>query len=185
MPNPKHEKLTLAQLRETQVFIALTPKQKRAVQVFVETNGDRQASVLAAYKVKNARNAAILSSQVFASPAVVACLAAYFQDEPLESFKNDVRKAFINRKITVAQVRALELLAELNGWGSASLPKNSLHGRDAEPSTEEPLPPIENGAAPVFTVGMLVQERSPDGVLHTGKVTAVAVDGTPTIEEIK
>jgi hypothetical protein len=181
-----NERLTLEQLHETQCFIGLTSKQKRLVEAFVESNGDKTASVLAAYAVKNARNAQILASQVFASPAVVACLATYYQDDPLESFKAEVRRAYHNKKLTVAQVRAMTLHADLNGWGSASLPKDSLHGRDVEPSTEDPEENLQAPADPEFYIGQRVTERDSAGVEHVGIVKALDASGRPSeIEEVK
>jgi hypothetical protein len=139
---PTKKRLTLDQLHATQCFLALTPKQKKLIEAFIETNGDRTASVLAAYDVKNTRNAQVLAYQIFASPNVIACIAAYYQDDPLESFKAEVCKAYRSKRITVAQIRAMVLHADLNGWGSATLPKESLHGKDAKSS--EPESPVEN-----------------------------------------
>lgn len=166
------ERLTIEQLRAEQCYIELTQKQKKLVETFISSNGDRVASVMSAYATKSRENAQILAYQFFTSPRVVACLAAYFQDDPLESFKAEVRRAYRNKKITVAQVRAMTLHAELNGWGSASLP--SLHGRDsAEPvaESESPRPvapqdgPVPPGCRPVRSkkTGGLIGYITPDG----------------------
>jgi hypothetical protein len=174
------DRLTLDQLRAEQCYIELTPKQKKMVDHFIISNGDRVASVMAAYATKSEANARVLAYEFFASPRVVACLAAYFQNDPFEDFKAEVRKAYRNKKLTVAQVSALKLHADLNGWGSALLPDQ--HGRDAakpdEPAATEKAPTLPANAGPQrFKIGDRVTERDDQGILHIGRVTAVDSDG--------
>jgi hypothetical protein len=113
---PTKERLTLEQLQATPVFGDLTQRQQKLVETFIATNGDRIASVLAAYSVKTPSSARILAYEYFSSPRVIAAIAAYFQTSPLESFKAEVRKAYRNSKLSVAQIEALKLHAVLNGW---------------------------------------------------------------------
>jgi hypothetical protein len=187
MTKPTHARLTLDQLRETQVFMTMSIKQKRFIEAFISNGGDRIAAVETAYDTKDRKNARILSYQVFSSLNVIACLAAYYQDKPLDLFKAEVLRAYRSRKLTVAQVYALRLLADINGWGSASL-RDALHGRDAKPSTEPVAAAEVAEAAEVavddsqfrapkkFQVGDLIVETA-DGVVHRGRVTKVDAEG--------
>jgi hypothetical protein len=178
MTKTLHDRLTLDELRATESYFELTPKQQKLVEVFIETNGDRVKAVMAAYATKSEKNARVLAYQVFDSPRVIECLSAYFQDDPMEDFKRDVRKAYHNKKITVAQVQAMTLHAKLNGWGTASLP--SMHGRDAEPAPS-PKPPPET--VPQFFVGQRLTERDAQGIEHVGIVRALDADGRPSVVE--
>jgi hypothetical protein len=170
------DRLTLEQFRAEQCYLELTPKQKKLVETFISSNGDRVLSVMAAYATKSEANARILAYEFFASPRVVAALAAYFQDDPLESFKADLRKAYRNSKLSVAQVSAMELIAKVSGWGAASLPSGLLHGHDkAENADPEPAAPVKK-----FHVGQCVRHRRPDGSFHDVIIRAMNADGVPT-----
>jgi len=163
----KQPRLTIEQLRAEQVFVELTPKQKTLVENYISTNGDRVKSVLAAYETKSEQNARVLAYELFSSPRVVACLAAYFQSDPLESFKADVRKAYANKKLTIAQVSAMKLHAEINGWTSASLP-NWRDAAEPTPKTKNPEATSDNripaGATPlVDAAGTVRGYRTTDG----------------------
>jgi hypothetical protein len=144
-----HPRLTLEQLHEQTCYRELPPKQKKAVDVFIQNGGNKTEAVLAAYKVKSKENARVLSYAVFGSPTVIACLAAYFQDDPLASFTRACYAAYRRKKLTGAQVQALALIAKINGWGSAALPTEMLHGRDAEPEeSQAPVEPIPTTRVP-------------------------------------
>jgi hypothetical protein len=59
------------------------------------------------------------------------------------------------------------------------------HGRRAleDEDADEPEP-TNDTPVKTFTLGMRVTQRDKAGVLHTGEVTAVAADGSPTFKEI-
>jgi hypothetical protein len=169
MPAVAKERLTLDQLRATECWADLTRKQKLVVLAFIALDGDKTAAVQVAYNTRSEHNAQILSYQVFESPRVVAALTAYYQSDPLDSFKSDVRKLF----------------CELNGWGSASLP--NMHGRDVqpEPSTDEPEAVEPVAPQQTFTVGQRITERDSAGIEHIGIIKSLTPDGLPAeVQEV-
>jgi hypothetical protein len=118
-------RLTVEQLKQQRCFRILTPKQQMMVLTFIGSDGDRVLAVLSAYQVKSPEVARVLAYEFFENPKVIACLAAYFQDDPLEMFKEDVRRAMHNRRLTVAQVAAMRLYCEMNSWKPGSLPEQT------------------------------------------------------------
>jgi len=149
---PTKERLSLAQLRAEQCFLDLTPRQKKMIEVFVESDGDKVLAVTTAYTPKSAEVARVMSYELFESPKVIACLTAYFQDDPMDVFKRAVRRAMTRKRLTVAQVTAMKLYCDLNGWGSKSLP--NTHGHDsAEPTadSETPRPALDSRVPPGAT----------------------------------
>jgi len=130
-PEPK-TRMPIEKLRLEKCYIDLTPKQKKLVEAYIATGGDRVQSVLSAYDVKDVENARVHAYAFFGNARVIACLTVYFQDDPLNVFKEQVWRAYRNKKLTVAQVRSLELLCELNGWGSRSLPDITHPAQDAK-----------------------------------------------------
>lgn len=180
----KRPRLSIEQLREEDVFLDLTPRQKILIETYVTSNYDRVLAVQKAYNPKTAEIARTMSYEVFATVRVIACLACFFQDEPLKTFQDTVRRAYRQKKLTTAQVSALELLAKVSGWGVA-LP-GVIHGRKAEPDE----PAVENSKAPAAPVaasapvvvppkakpfiGQIVPKRRPDGTSYD--VLIVAID---------
>lgn len=172
------DRLTLAELKATTVWTDLTSKQKVLVETFIQNGGDRVKAMLAAYAIKSPETARVLAYEYFTSPRVVACLTAYFQGDPLEDFKADVRAAYRNKDLSVAQVRALELHAKINGWASDSLPSFSKAEPENIKPTSKAAPAVDNAVGgPIapkrFAVGDRVTERDEQGVLHKGIVTKV------------
>jgi hypothetical protein len=168
---PKKERLTFEQLRAEPVFRDLTPRQQKMIETFIASNGDRLQAVQSAYNAKSAEVARVMAYEFFASHKVVACLTAYFQDDPLEVFKRDLRRAMTSKKLTVAQVQAMKIYCDVHGWGSKSLP--DLHGRDAKPDedaavSETPRPDrdvrVPAGATPLADdAGVIRGYRLPSG----------------------
>ncbi len=176
MPSIK-ERLPLEQLAQERCYLDLTPKQQKLVKTFIESNGNRILAVTTAYDVKNAEVARVLSYEVFANPKIIACLAIYFQDDPLDVFKREVERAWRNRRLSVAQVQAMKIYCDLNGWGSGSLP--NLHGREpAKPvspaksrakspkvTPADPLARVPEGATPLMDkAGVLRGYKTASGV---------------------
>jgi len=186
MTSKHKERLTLEQLRAEQVYIELTSKQKVLVDTFIQTNGDRTASVLAAYATKSKENAQIMAYTVLSSPRVVACLSAYFQSDPLEDFKAEVRKAYRNRKLSVAQVDALKLHAELNGWSAETLQGLYKSKVSTAPEISKPQPVAQATAdVPIFPPRFQVGETCyQDGKPY--RVLTIDENGQPSaVDEIE
>ena len=122
-------RVPMARLRDTDEFRSLTPKQ----QLFVETyiaggvatgHYDPIGSTLTAYACKSRESARVLSHTLMHTLRIVELLSLHFAREPIEDFLLTLNQAIRNKKLTVAQVRALELKAAVMGF------KTRLPGAD-------------------------------------------------------
>jgi hypothetical protein len=156
------ERLSFEQLKQEPCFTNLTPKQRLMIETFIASNGDRVLAVKTAYNAKTLDIARVMAYELFENPKIIACLAIYFQDDPLDVFKRDVQRAWRNKRLSIAQVQAMKLYCDVNGWGSGSLP--NLHGPgSAEPARSakqsraknskvtpaDPLARVPEGATPL------------------------------------
>lgn len=158
--------MPLELLRLDQCFMRLTEKQKLLIESYVASGGDKVGSVLAAYHVKDRETARKMSYDSFSRPAVVEVLNAYWGLTPFESFKRDVSRAVRNKRLSVAQIRALELQARVNGWGIVNLP----HLNRYAPSETSQAAQSETK----FRVGEICTQ---DG--QRFRVTSIDADGHP------
>src|ERR1700691_2233198 len=117
MATTKIARMTIEELRLQDCYLGLRPKQRMFIEGWIASGGDRGFSTSSAYDCKHADVARAFSYEGLSRPAVVACLAAFYQDDPLKEFKDQVGRAVRNSRLTTAQIRALELMARLNGWG--------------------------------------------------------------------
>jgi hypothetical protein len=150
------------------------------IESWIASDGDRVFSTSSAYDCAHAEAARSFSYEVLSSPAVIACLAAYYQDDPLAEFKSQVSRAVRNSRLTTAQIRALELMARLNGWGDSSLPNRN--GYEPVESEEPSVPKVEvlpYSAMRVYKVGDFVRDQDASGS-HVGLVEAVNAKGQAT-----
>ncbi len=133
----KSNRLTLAQVKDTQEYAALTGKQ----QLFIETycaggidtgTYDPVMATLTAYKCKSKENARVMSYSLMANIRIVAVLNRHFNREPIEEFVLQIDRAIQNKKLTVAQLGALKLKSELLGY-TTKLPGATDHAIDNVP----------------------------------------------------
>jgi hypothetical protein len=162
------------QFESSKRYQVLTERQKAFVLAYL-ASGDAIEAVLLSFQVKDPNIARVMSYQVLQHPKVADCLAEFQGKTELEIQIEGARRDVLKAP-NYAKERARRLLCELTGL----LPKN---GGKAEPGKDS-QPTVECDAT-IFHVGQLVNERGPDGVLHTGRVLAIDADGTPTkIEEV-
>ncbi len=167
-------------LRLEPCFIRLTERQKLMIETYITSGADKTLSVLTAYHVKDRETARKMSYESFSRPGVIQVLNAYWGVTPFEAFKQDVERAVRNKSLSVAQIRALELQARLNGWSSTNLP--NLHGHD-EPDAESKIETTATSEVSPerFQVGDICFQ---DGQKY--RVTSIDANGQPlTADEVQ
>jgi hypothetical protein len=180
MTTTKIARMTIEELRQQECYLDLRPKQRMFIEGWIASGGDRVFATSSAYDCAHAEAARSFSYEVLSSPAVIACLAAFYQDNPLAEFKDQVSRAVRNRNLTTAQIRALELMARLNGWGDSSLP--SRNGYEPVDSEEPSAPKVEvlpYSSLKVYKVGDFVRDQDASGV-HIGLVESINAKGQPS-----
>lgn len=163
--------MPLELLRLTPEWKKATERQQLMVESYIASGGDKVFAVMSAYRVKDRETARKMQYDSFSRPAVVAILNLYHRVTPRDAFLRDVERAVRNRKLTVAQIRALELQARLNGWERPEGLPHSNGYVSSEPD-ESDSAATEN-TAPRFKAG--------DIAVREGKkflVTKVREDGT-------
>lgn len=120
------KRLSLVELEQTPEYQQLTPKQRLFVATYCE-GGIRTGiyepihATQIAYKCKNAECARVMSYALMGNIRIIAALNRHFNATPIEQFIVEVDRAIRNKHLTVAQLNALRLKADLLGF-SARLP---------------------------------------------------------------
>jgi len=101
----------------------LTKKQKLFVAEYCESglvtgNYDPVAATQTAYECKTPEVARIMSYALMSSVKIIAVLNRHFGTEPIEQFMVTLDRAITNKKLTMAQILALRLKAEIQGFTS-------------------------------------------------------------------
>ena len=165
------DRLSITELTQQPAYLALTAQQRVLVEKFLET-ADKVQAVQAAYNCKSKESARVMSYSVFSNLRVVAALAAANGGCDLESFKQEVMCAARNKKLSIAQLGALKLYAQLSGFVAGSSLSAEI---DSGEIAEQPAPSESPVAEHCFKVG--------DICLQDGKqfrVTAIDANGRPT-----
>lgn len=120
------KKLSLTELEQTQEYQQLTPKQRLFVATYCDggiRNGvyDPVSATQMAYKCKTPESARVMSYALMGNIRIIAALNRHFNAEPIEQFLVEVDRAIRNKHLSVAQLQALKLKADLLGF-SARLP---------------------------------------------------------------
>ena len=124
-----NQRLTLAELQDTMEYRHLSPKMgswlSAYVQKFLDTGTfDPLCATQAAYKCNTPETARTFGYQLLANPKIILALNRFFGTTPEQAFLKSVEKAIYNRRLTNAQVRALELDCKVHGFDN-SLPKKN------------------------------------------------------------
>lgn len=184
------QRMSLDELTHTVEFAHLSPKMATFVRTYVQTfldtgTFDPLLATKTGYDCKSDLSARTFGYQLLSNAKIILCLNRFFGSSPEEAFLRQVEKAIYSRKLTIAQVRALELQCKLNGWENGIPRSRDLHMTGPE-TDDEPQPKAETSSAQKFHVGQLVTQRDGAGVLHTGKVVAIDAAGLPTrFEELQ
>jgi hypothetical protein len=140
--NVIEQRLTLDELRDTMEFQHLSPKMQMWVSSYVQNflnNGtfDPVFATRTAYAGKNAENIRRIGYQMLSTPKVLFALNRFFGYSPEQAFRKAVEKAIYNRRLTNAQIRALELQCRMSGYGCANPPnRNGYKPKAAEPEAK-------------------------------------------------
>jgi hypothetical protein len=141
------QRMSLSDLSRTPEFNQLSLKMEKFVAIYLQSLiSTGTADVLAAvkgarYNCKSDQNARILGFQLLANPKIVLVLNRFFGVTPTEAFRKQVQKAISNKKLSVAQVRALELYSNINGFEKTAVGvvskavSDKNHGHEDEPAT--------------------------------------------------
>lgn len=130
-------RISVEALKKTPEFQRLTAKQ----QLFVETycgggmiDGIYNAvgATMVAYRCKSMEVARIMSYSLLANIRIVEVLARHFNAEPIEDFLVELNRAIHNKKLTLAQLQALKLKADVLGF-TVRLPGASKNATDVIP----------------------------------------------------
>lgn len=114
-------RLSVDDLRKTQEFQQLTERQQLFVATYcaagmVDGIYDPVAATKTAYRCKSFEVARIMSYSLMANIRIVAVLSRHFNAEPIEEFLVEVNRAIRNKHLTIAQLQALKLKADLLGF---------------------------------------------------------------------
>jgi hypothetical protein len=172
----------LTVLARSAEFRHLTRQRKIWLMAFLTNGNDSLAATRQAYPDATAKSQAVMAHQLLRAQDLIDALDVWKWRSENARTQLLSQAEYQLARCEPGSVSAQRLLAQIE-----RLTIGIKHGRheleDENPNEpEEPL--ATSGAVKTFIVGMIVNERGPDGVLHTGKVTAVAADGSPTIEEI-
>ena len=157
--NDTSTRMPLAELETIQEYQRLTPKQRLFVATYCEgglTTGtyDPIAATRTAYECKSVEVARIMSYSLMQNIRIVAVLNRHFGTDPIESFVVMIDRAINNKKLTVAQVQALRLKADVMGYRT-SLPGQapmSAALREAKEETKE--------AKAIHLIRLIVQQST-------------------------
>ena len=138
------KRMPLEDLRKTPEYTRLTPKQKMFVDTYcssgaVDGQYDAVAATQAAYKCKSAEVARVMAYSLLANINLVAVLNRHFGTEPIDAFLATLDRAVHNKKLTLAQLGALQLQCEVMGFGTKIIPSPD-HGflaKDPTPKAEK------------------------------------------------
>jgi hypothetical protein len=148
----KSTRMPLIELEKTQEYQRLTPKQQLFVATYCEgglATGvyDPIAATRTAYECKSVEVARIMSYSLMQNIRIVAVLNRHFGTEPIEAFVVMLDRAIYNKKLTVAQVQALRLKADILGYRNslpaqapmiAALREAKAETKEARKSTRKP-----------------------------------------------
>jgi hypothetical protein len=131
--------ISVYELSETPAFKCLSPKQAIWIltycQHYLDTGElDPLGATKAAYECAKEEYARTFAYQLLSHPKIVVCLNRFFGETPERSFLDQVERACLNKKLTVAQVDALKLYGELRGWTG----RRKRSKADDEPETDSP-----------------------------------------------
>ena len=162
-----NQRMNAYELSQTVEFGHLSPKMatwvRTYVQSFLETGSfDPLAATKAAYTCHSDESARTFGYQLMAHPKIILALNRFFGATPEESFLKQVEKAIYSRRLTIAQVRALELMCRAKGWANGIPRAKDINL--SRPEADEPEGTSEEasvaGAVQTFPIGaVLVQDN--------------------------
>ncbi len=156
----------------------LTPKMQEWIstylQGFLDTGKfDVLAATKAAYVCKNDESTRVLGYQITGNPKIILALNRFFGVTQKDLFLKQLERAIYDKKITLAQIRALELAAHANGW-TTGLPRHQdlrvkppakSRAKSPKVTPADPLARVPEGATPLMDkAGVLRGYKTASGV---------------------
>lgn len=125
------ERLTVDQLRVTPEFQKLTQKQRLFVATYVASglldgNYDAVVATRTAYQCKNLETARIMSYSLLGNIRIIEVLNMHFNRNATEEFMILLNRAVNNKHVSMAQIEALRLKANILGIGTSIRTKRSI-----------------------------------------------------------
>lgn len=123
MIDDKSKRVPLSVLETTEDYQRLTAKQKLFVATYIQCGIDTGvydsiAAAQTAYKCKTPEVARVMSYALMANIRIVAVLNLHFAREPIEDFLVTLNRAITNKRLSIAQFKALQLKANILGFTS-------------------------------------------------------------------
>ena len=118
--------MTLAELQQSEEFGSLTTKQRlfvtKLAQAYLDGGlFDASAATAYAFTCKTPQIARRFSYQLLAHPKIILVLNRFFGSTPQPDFLKAVERAAAHRKLTVRQIRSLQIMAKDSGQSDAIL----------------------------------------------------------------
>lgn len=126
-------RIKLDDLVLTPEYQRLTQKQRLWIATYIaggmlDGNYDPIAATRTAYECKTPEVARIMSYSVMMNMRIIEVLNRHFNKAPIEEFLTLLDRAIHNKKVTIAQVNALKLKADILGFGSRIPNKQAFDG---------------------------------------------------------
>jgi hypothetical protein len=154
------KRMPMKELAQTPDYQRLTNKQKLFVMTYVQAGidcgeYDEIGACLTAYKCKSREIARIMSYALMANIRIIAVLNLHFGATPTEQFLEEIDRAIRNKKLTQAQLGALQLKCRVLGIKTMipddhtpierKIEEVAQHAAKAEKKAkrEKPIQPIE------------------------------------------
>ncbi len=175
-PTKPEARMTIEEFARTIEAAPLTPKMRKFVLAYVRGfidagKFDALAAAKVAYVCKSDQTARCIGYQLLANPKIVLAVNQFFGLSQKEGFLRRLERAIYDKDITIAQVRALELTAQANGW-TTGLPRHQdlrvkppkSGAKNSKVTPADPLARVPEGATPlVDKAGVLRGYRTAEG----------------------
>jgi hypothetical protein len=168
------------QFTASHVWNALSPARKCWLTAYVANGGDALDATRQAYPTATEKSIRCMSYELRKAPEILDAIEFYNGGVTREVLMAEVREAI--RKAEPGSVAHQKLLAQRERLAIGI--KTGPHVVDDDDDAPEDSQPTSEASPTKFFVGQLVNERGPDGVLHTGRVTVIDSEGKPTIKEV-
>jgi hypothetical protein len=114
--------LPLEELKTSREWIRLNASQRRLVSAYIASGYDKAQAVQTIYECGTEGSQRTTINRVFGNADVKAFLALHFGDTPQDQFKEELRRAISNPKLSQTRIQALKMLAKSLGLDEAAVP---------------------------------------------------------------
>jgi hypothetical protein len=179
------QRMSLYDLARTREFDSLSLKMQKFVLIYLRSltptgAADPLAAVKASYNCKSDQTARVLGFQLLGNPKIVLTLNRFFGVSPDAAFLAQVQKAIFNRKLTTAQINALELYSRIHGVEKTAvgLAASRASAKNHGHASTKDEPETATVTAPQFKVGDFCMQGE-----TKFRITSVDSNGKPLAAE--